>query len=174
MWLILDDCFVCDEMEPGLLTGLMQPSRLHLTNSTSTSSLLWKTSGKAAERRNSFLRCEVFTGCPVCSMAWRWEEFSFWEHLMLAGPRSVSADRRLRAFTQEKLWKSSWAGSRNRENCWWSSATRLLPFLRKLGNTPCLECIQNSQILKTSQTSCSMDTRIRFSKSQWLAPLLSL
>lgn len=61
MWLILDDCFISDEIEPGPLVGLMQPSCLHLTYSTSNFSQLWKTSGKVAERRNSFLRSEVFT-----------------------------------------------------------------------------------------------------------------
>lgn len=61
MCLILDDCFISDEIEPELLVGLMQPSCLHLTYSTSNFSQLWKTSGKVAERRNSFLWSEVFT-----------------------------------------------------------------------------------------------------------------
>jgi hypothetical protein len=61
MWLILDECFILDEMEPGFLAGLMQPSHLHLTNSTSKFSQRWKTSDEVAERRNSFLCCEVPT-----------------------------------------------------------------------------------------------------------------
>lgn len=48
MQLILDDCFVSEEMEPGLLAGRVQPSRLRLTNSTSKFSQLWKTSGQVA------------------------------------------------------------------------------------------------------------------------------
>lgn len=61
MRLILDDCFVSDETEPGLLSGVGRPSCLHLTNPTSRFSQLWKTSGQVAERRNSFLCCEVST-----------------------------------------------------------------------------------------------------------------
>lgn len=60
MWLILDDGFVSEETEPGLLAGLVQASCLHLTDSTSKFSQLWKTSGQVAERRNSFVRYEVF------------------------------------------------------------------------------------------------------------------
>lgn len=143
MRLILDDCFVCDEAEPGLLTASMQPSCLRLTNSTSTFSQLWKASGKAAERRNSFLRCEVFTLASLI------------HGLTLRGIQLLGKSDACRAL-QCFCWSAS-ESAHSREavkillNRQQESRELLVikcdsvgPFLGKLWNTPCLECIQNT------------------------------
>lgn len=171
MCLILEECFISDEMELGLLTGLMQTSRLHLTNSTSGFSQLWKTSGKADERRNSFLRCEVFTNCPVDAernSAFRniWCSpglavsllIGIWEHSFKTGcekpPKQAAEIERALGCQVPPCWSHSWESS---------------------GILHALNAYRTqSQILETSQIPCSMDTRIHFSKSQWLTLLLSL
>lgn len=129
--------WLSDETEPGLFAGSMPTfNQLHLQFFSTMENKLKEGIHSCAVRSSQ-------TNCLVCSMGWRCKEFSLSEHLMLVRPRSVSADQHLRVFTQERLRKSSWAGSRDWEGSWWSSATPLVPSLGKLWNTPCVECIQN-------------------------------
>lgn len=160
MWLILEDCFISGEMELGLLTGLMQTSRLHLTNSTSELSQLWKTSGKADERRNSFLCCEVFTNCPVDA-----ERNSAFRNIWCWPGLAVCLC----------WWASESIHSREAVKSFPSRQQKLRGLWESSGILHALNAYRTqSQILETSQTPCSIDTRIHFAKSQWLALLLSL
>lgn len=85
---------------------------------------------------------------------------------MLVRLCSVSTDRHLRVFIQERLWKSSWAGSRNWEGSWWSSATPLVPSLGKLWNTPCLECIQDVVLdVRNKSVTCNLYKNPLFQES---------
>lgn len=124
----------------GFLTGLMQPSSLHLSNSTSVFSPQGKTSGKVAERRNSFLTVRSSqANCRVCSSPQAAERCTrSWhprglQHLGTADERQVSQAFCWSAFGSihsREAVRSFWeAGSRNWEGSWWSSATPLVPFL---------------------------------------------
>lgn len=149
MRLILDDCFVSDETEPGLLSGVGRPSCLHLTNPTSRFSQLWKTSGQVAERRNSFLCCEVSTD-KVSSLfrppgLLRRYQGLMWRGSQHLGPSDESqwSASEASASLKERLWKILQGRHRTWEGSWWWSAAPLVPFPGQLWNTPCLECIQN-------------------------------
>lgn len=169
MWLILDDCFTSNEMEPGPLTGLMEPSHLRLTNSTSKFSQLWKTSGEAAERRNSFLHSEVLPDKTVQSapgpglmglhqqFMLRRGEHSGTSHDSQALQSFQRAASEACARSREDA-KASPADSRNAEGTWRLQTASLVPFLGKLWNTPSLESIQNTvSDIRNSQTLCSLD-----------------